>query len=47
MKKAETVWTKELGKKADALKSIELYIKPEDKKAYYVFNKKESGSFDI
>ena len=29
------------------LKNINLYIKPEDKKAYYVFNKKESGSFDI
>ena len=47
MKKAESIWTKTLGNKADALKSIELYIKPEDKKAYYVFNKKESGSFDI
>jgi hypothetical protein len=47
VKKAEAIWTKELKNKADELKNLEVYIKPEDKKAYYVFNKKISGEFAI
>ncbi len=43
----EKIWTKELKNKADDLKSLEIYLKPEDKKAYYVFNKKINGSIDL
>ena len=45
--KVEKIWTKELKNKADDLKSLEIYLKPEDKKAYYVFNKKINGSIDL
>ncbi|MBR0145141.1 MAG: hypothetical protein IJM25_00575 [Eubacterium sp.] len=33
------------GKKASDLKSIALYVKPEEDKAYYVINGDETGSF--
>ena len=46
-KMAEQVWTKDMKKKLSDLKSMELYIKPEEKKVYYVFNKKETGDFDL
>ena len=43
---AKKIW-KGLGKKAADLKKIELYIKPEDDRVYYVFNGKTTGSFPI
>ncbi len=43
---AKKIW-KGLGKKAADLKKIELYIKPEDDRVYYVFNNDISGSFPI
>lgn len=43
---AKKIW-KGLGKKASDLKKIELYIKPEDDRVYYVFNGKTTGSFPI
>jgi len=46
-KMAEQVWIKDMKKKLSDLKSMELYIKPEEKKVYYVFNKKETGDFDL
>ena len=46
VKEAKSIWTKS-GKKASDLKSIDLYIKPEENTAYYVFNEDESGSFFI
>ncbi len=44
---AEKIWTKDMKKKAADLKSLELYIKPQERMAYCVFNKKETGSFAI
>lgn len=44
---AEKLWTKDMKKKAADLKSLELYIKPQERMAYCVFNKKETGSFAI
>ncbi len=35
------------GKKAADLKSIALYVKPEEDKAYYVINGDETGDFHI
>lgn len=46
IKEAKSIWTKS-GKKACDLKSLELYIKPEENMAYYVFNHDDSGSFPI
>ena len=46
IKEAKEIWTKS-GKKAADLKSLNLYIKPKENTAYYVFNDDESGSFVI
>lgn len=46
-KKAREIWKGELKQKAGDLKSIELYIKPEENKVYYVLNGECKGSFDI
>lgn len=44
---AKDVWKYDLGKKAADFKSVELYVKPEENKAYYVINGEVSGDFDI
>ena len=43
---AKKIWT-DSGKKASDLKSLQIYIKPEDDRVYYVFNDDISGSFPI
>lgn len=43
---AKEIWVKD-GHKASDLKKIELYVKPEDNRVYYVFNNNESGFFHI
>jgi len=43
---AKKIWT-DSGKKASDLKKLEIYIKPEDDRVYYVFNGIDSGSFPI
>lgn len=40
------VWTSE-GNKVGDIKSIELYVKPEDSAVYYVINKTESGKIEF
>jgi len=47
VKIAKDVWVYDLGQKASALKNIELYVKVEESKAYYVFNGTETGFFMI
>lgn len=46
VKEAKSIWTKS-GKKASELTSLNLYVKPEENLAYYVFNNDETGSFSI
>lgn len=46
IKDAEKIWV-EAGKKATDIKKIELYIKPEEDRAYYVINDEFDGSFHI
>ena len=46
VKIAKDVWQYDLKKDVAALKDIELYVKPEECKVYYVMNG-ETGSFDI
>ena len=35
------------GHRASSIKSLNLYVKPEEKKAYYVINEKTTGSIDL
>ena len=41
------IWKDELKQKAGDLQGIELYVKPEENKVYYVMNGEHKGSFDI
>ena len=36
-----------LGHRASSIKSLDLYVKPEDSAAYYVINGKESGKIEL
>lgn len=47
VKMAKNIWKTELKRKATEMTSLELYVKPEESKVYYVFNETECGSFDI
>lgn len=47
VKIAKDVWKYDLNQKVGDLKSVELYVKPEERKAYYVMNKEFTGSFGI
>lgn len=44
---AKDVWSKDTGKKIADLKSLDLYVKPEENKVYYVANGNELGSYDL
>lgn len=46
LKTAKNIWT-DSGKKVSDLKSLNLYVKPEENMVYYVFNEDEKGSFPI
>ena len=46
MEKAKAAYVAE-GHRACAIKSVRLYIKPEEKKAYYVINDKAAGSIEL
>ena len=47
VKMAKDVWKYDLKQKVRDLNSIELYVKPEESKVYYVMNQEFNGSFDI
>ncbi len=47
VKIAKDVWEYDLNNKAEDLKSVELYVKPEENMVYYVMNKDIAGSFYI
>ncbi|MBR4982521.1 MAG: hypothetical protein IKY94_08170 [Lachnospiraceae bacterium] len=44
---AKDVWTYDLNQKEADLKTVELYVKPEEGLCYYVFNGDVTGSFVI
>lgn len=46
MEKARTAYVSE-GHRASSIKSLRLYIKPEEHKAYYVINEKAAGSIEL
>lgn len=47
MKKVKDVWVKELGKKPEELRSVNVYLKPEEFAAYYVINDEVNGKIDL
>lgn len=47
VKIAKDVWEYDLLQKPADLKSVELYVKPEENLVYYVMNKEITGSFNI
>jgi hypothetical protein len=47
VKIAKDVCTFDLKREVAVLKQVDLYVKPEESKVYYVFNGSELGSFDI
>lgn len=47
IKIAKDVWKYDLGNKAADFKTLELYVKPEESRAYYVINGEITGSFAI
>lgn len=47
IKIAKDVWKYDLNQKTGDLKTIELYVKPEERRAYYVMNNEFTGSFGI
>ena len=46
VEKATQEWVA-LGHRASSIKSLDLYVKPEDMAAYYVINGKESGKIEL
>lgn len=44
---ANDVWVYDYNKKASELKDVQLYVKPEESKVYYVFNGEITGDFNI
>ncbi len=44
---AKDVWKYDLGNKPADFKTVELYVKPEEAKVYYVINGDVTGDFDI
>lgn len=47
VKSANDVWVYDYDKKASELKKIQLFVKPEESKVYYVFNDEITGDFNI
>lgn len=47
MKQVKEIWTKQLKNKAGDMKSVTLYLKPEENRAYYVINGDVTGSVEM
>lgn len=47
MKQVKEIWTKELKNKVGDMKTVTLYLKPEENKAYYVINEEVTGSVEM
>ncbi len=44
---AKDVWVYDMGRKLDEIKTIDLYVKPEESKVYFVVNGTENGEFAL
>lgn len=47
MKQIRHIWTKELGRSAEELRSVNVYLKPEEFAAYYVINDEINGKISL
>lgn len=47
VKQVKEIWTKQLKKKVGEIKSISIYLKPEENTAYYVVNDDVTGSIAL
>lgn len=47
IKKIQNKFVEESGKSVSAVKSLDIYVKPEEDTAYYVINKKNIGSVEL
>ena len=47
VKRAKEEWMRNSGKKASELRTLTLYLKPEENSAYYVINGDETGRIDL
>ena len=47
MKQVKEIWTKEQKRNVSDMKSVSLYLKPEENAAYYVINEEVSGKIDL
>ena len=46
-KKVHEVWTKEYVKRLEEIKTLNVYLKPEEAAAYYVINEETTGKVTI
>ena len=44
---AKNVWEFDMGRKVSEIKDINLYVKPEEGKVYFVVNNSETGDFSL
>jgi hypothetical protein len=44
---AKSVWENDMNRKLSEIKTLDLYVKPEESKAYFVVNGSDEGNFDI
>ncbi len=47
IRQVKAIWTKELKNKVGDIRSIQLYLKPEENMVYYVINSETSGSISL
>lgn len=47
MKQVKEIWTKDLKNKVSDMKSVTLYLKPEENAAYYVINEETTGKIEL
>ena len=47
VKKFKEIWTGTLGKKIIDIDKVDLYVKPEESKVYFVVNNDTHGDFDL
>ena len=47
MKQIRQIWTKELKRSPEELRSVNVYLKPEEFAAYYVINDEVNGKIDL
>ena len=47
LQEVKNVWTKELKNKVGDMKSVQIYVKPEEEAAYYVINGETTGKIDL